>query len=165
MSPNRKNITLHVQKIKNDVETHFKWIVDLIRQHRSEAPRILIYTRTIRECAQLYEYVTYELGNLCFWPEGASKKAANRLVVMYHSSTDNCIQEIVLKSLQEPNGIVRVVFATSALGMGVNIKGLHTVLNYGPPNDIESYIQAIGRAGLQSHAILMYHGIQLRHCE
>ena len=37
--------------------------------------------------------------------------------------------------------------ATTALGMGVDIKGLHWIINYGPPSDIESYVQELGRAG------------------
>ena len=31
--------------------------------------------------------------------------------------------------------------------MGFGTKGLYQVINYGPPNDMESYVQAFGRAG------------------
>lgn len=88
------------------------------------------------------------------------------MVAMYHSGTSPSIQEIVLASLKDPNGKVRIIIATSVLGMGVDIKGLHRIINYGPPSDIESYIQELGRAGRdgnQSEA-LMFHGRQLHHC-
>ena len=46
---------------------------------------------------------------------------------------------------------VRVLFATSALGMGVDVT---KVIHISPPSNLESYMQEIGRAGrtgIQSH--------------
>lgn len=43
--------------------------------------------------------------------------------------------------------MVRVVFATTALGMGVNIVGLNTIIHYGAPLSIDDYVQESGRAG------------------
>ena len=90
------------------------------------------------------------------------------MIGMYHSGTSHKIQQHLLSSLKDPQGSVRIVIATSALGMGVDFKGLHRVINYGPPNDIESYVQAFGRAGrdgAHSEALLLFHGLQLRLCE
>jgi len=52
--------------------------------------------------------------------------------------------------------------------MGVDLKGVHRVINYGPPNKIDSYKQAFGRAGsdgTNSEALLLFHGQQLQLCE
>jgi len=90
------------------------------------------------------------------------------MIVMHHSGTASKIQEHVLSSLIDPEGSVRIVIATTALGMGVDIKGLHWVINYGPPNKMESYVQAFGREGSDdknSEALLLFHGHQLRLCE
>ena len=45
------------------------------------------------------------------------------------------------------DGPVRVVVATKALGMGVNIPNVERVCPFGIPDTIEKYIQEIGRAG------------------
>ena len=45
------------------------------------------------------------------------------------------------------DGVVRVVFATTALGMGVDFARLHTVIHYGAPRCIDNYFQESGRAG------------------
>lgn len=83
---------------------------------------------------------------------------------MYHSGTTLKIQQHVTSSLKYPHGSVRTITATSALGMGVDMKGLHRVINYGPPNTIEAYVQAFGRVGgdgANSEALLLFHGHQL----
>ena len=39
------------------------------------------------------------------------------------------------------------MFATTALGMGVDFAGVHTVIHYGAPRSIDDYFQESGRAG------------------
>ena len=70
----------------------------------------------------------------------------NRLFGMYHSHTP-AHKEAVLRSLQKADGVVRVVFATVALGMGLNVMGLNCIIHYGAPRSIEDYFQESGRAG------------------
>ena len=52
-----------------------------------------------------------------------------------------------MKSLSKPDGVVRVVFATVALGMGVNMRDVNTIIHYGAPQSIEDYYQESGRGG------------------
>ena len=52
-----------------------------------------------------------------------------------------------VKSLEVPEGVVRVVFATVALGMGINLQDVNTILHYGAPLCIEDYFQESGRGG------------------
>ena len=42
---------------------------------------------------------------------------------------------------------LRVVIATAAYGMGIDIPDIEQIIHWGPPNDIEQYVQEIGRAG------------------
>ena len=46
-----------------------------------------------------------------------------------------------------PDGVVRVVFATVALGMGVNVKKVNTIVHYGAHRSVEDYFQESGRGG------------------
>ena len=62
-------------------------------------------------------------------------------------------------SLQADDGTCRVVVCTSALGMGIDMKGVRTVVNFGSPDTAEEYLQAIGRAdrdGSDSFGILLH---------
>ena len=47
---------------------------------------------------------------------------------MFHSDTDQQVKDFVMKSFSCNDGIVRVIFATIAFGMGGDCKGLTTVI-------------------------------------
>ena len=42
---------------------------------------------------------------------------------------------------------LRIVVATVAFGMGIDCPDVHQVVHFGPPDNIEAYIQENGRAG------------------
>ena len=51
-----------------------------------------------------------------------------------------------------------MVIATIAFGMGVDTPDIRNVVHWGPPEDVEQYVQSTGRAGRDgktSHAILL----------
>ncbi len=57
------------------------------------------------------------------------------------------------------SGDLRVVFATSAFGMGIDIPDIRGVIHYLLPESVEQYYQQIGRAGRDSKAswgLLLY---------
>lgn len=69
------------------------------------------------------------------------------------------MKESICTSYQNPNGNIRVVLCSTSFSMGLDVKGVDTVVHYGPANDIDDYLQETGRAGrdplIQSHAILL----------
>ena len=79
--------------------------------------------------------------------QGAPKQAENRLFGMYHSGTADHNKDVIIKSMTDPKGVVRVVFATVALGMGVHLATLNAVIYYGAPHSLDNYFQECGRAG------------------
>ena len=168
VSPNRKNVKLVVQKVKSDINCNFSWLVEEVGRKGVECPRTLIYVKDYQTCGELYNFFINSLQDKAYRPSNSPKTSTNRMIAMYHSGTSLKIQQHVLSSLKDPHGSVRIVIATSALGMGVDFKCLHRVINYGPPNDIESYVQAfgrVGRDGMNSEALLLFHDHQLRLCE
>ena len=91
----------------------------------------------------MYAYFLSCLGEDSYFPPDAPKISDNRLFGMYHAHN----KEVILNSMQKEDGVVRVVFATVALGMGVNLVGINRVVHYGAPASIDDYFQESGRAG------------------
>ena len=64
---------------------------------------------------------------------GAEQVSDNWLFGMFHSCTDEHSKRVIMDSLCLPDGVVRVVFVTMALSMGVDFKNLDFVVHYGAP--------------------------------
>ena len=78
---------------------------------------------------------------------------------MYHRTTDDKTKEKIQQSFATDTG-VKVLFATVAFGMGVDVKGCHCVIHYSLPKNSACYFQESGRCGRDgqpSHAVLIKH--------
>ena len=145
-SPNRPNIFYSVHQ-RTSLENDLVPIIDDVRENGIKAGRVIIYCRSLNMCADLYAHFLYTLGGNSYYPHGAPALCENRLFAMFHSSTPKHNKDVVLKSMTEEAGIVRIVFATTALGMGVHFVGLDSTIHYGAPRSIDDYFQESGRAG------------------
>lgn len=146
-----------IEKLKvwrDDIKAHF---IEVLKDER----KTTIY-RILQECKNLYESQypdTAELGvaivylrsrNGC--DEYAEDFAKQGLIaVSYHSKLDDTQKKGVLAKFK--NNDLDVVVCTNAFGMGIDKEGIHTVIHSGPPNNIESYIQEIGRAARKDHEV------------
>ena len=145
-SLDRPNIYYAV-KPRSDIDTDFHPLVSTLREKTISAPRVIVYCQLLDTCADLYAHFHYELGEASYYPPGSPHLSDFRLFGMFHASTPHHNKDVILKSLLVPDGVVRVVFATVALGMGVDLRDVNTVIHYGAPQSLEDYFQESGRGG------------------
>ena len=145
-SPDRPNIFYEVRP-RAELEVDMQPILHSLRVQRKQAPRALVYCRSLNTCSDLYAYFHHELGDSSYWPDGAPHLSDNRLFGMFHSNTPQHNKDVIMHNLAVPDGVVRVVFATVALGMGVNFKDVNLVVHYGAPQSLDDYFQESGRCG------------------
>lgn len=88
----------------------------------------------------------------------AGKLGDNRnvLLEMLHSCSPPSNKEAVLKSFQDPKGVIRILVATIAFGMGVDCRTVHRTIHFGPPKNLEAFVEESGRAGKSSVSYLLY---------
>ena len=99
---------------------------------------------------------------------GTDNDPTSVLVEMLHSCTPSANKEKNILSFQSMAGTILLLIATVAFGMGVDCKGVHRIIHYGPAKNVEAYIQETGRAGrdgIQSDVYILYHGILLSHVD
>lgn len=116
----------------------------------------------------MFRHFKFELGKKAYYPEEATQVSSNTLIGIYHANTLQRHKERVSDSLFDLDGTCRVVFASTALGMGVNLQDIRQVIHYGPPHQMEDFVQEIGRAGRdgrEAQSILLFTGAHLRKCE
>ena len=65
---------------------------------------------------------------------------------MFHSCTEPCIKDCIIKNFSTSSPL-RIVIATVPFGMGVDIHDIQNIMLFGACEDVDMYIQAVGRAG------------------
>ena len=74
------------------------------------------------------------LGNDIYFQ--TDKNPSNVLVEMLHSCTPPENKEKIILSFQSVTGTIHLLVATIAFGMGVDCKGVHRVIHYGPAKNV-----------------------------
>ena len=101
-----------------------------------------------------------ELREESYEPCASPPSITARLFAMYHARVGDEDKKDIMKSIMKPNGNCRLLFSTTAFGMGVDAPNIRTVIHFGPPADMDDYFQECGRAGrdgIGSNAILYYY--------
>ena len=70
-----------------------------------------------------------------------------RLFPQFHAPQTTRMKKAIITEIRKTDSRIRVLFATSALGMGVDAPSVEHVIHITPPSNIESYLQEVGRAG------------------
>ena len=92
-----------------------------------------MYCTSLDMCSNLYAHFLYTLKYRSYYPPGAEQISDNRLFGMFHSKTDDHNKDVIMRSMAKVDGVVQVVFAMMALGMGVDFIGLTSMIHYGAP--------------------------------
>ena len=85
-----------------------------------------------------------------YHPLGCSHCPQHRLFNQYHRptpDTQNHPSSIILNDMKKVGGVMRVVLATVALGLGVDFPDVDRVIHYGCPETLEQLYQESGSMG------------------
>ena len=160
-SQNRPNIRYAVKRITKEDVNVFSWLIVDLKEKGCNCDKVLIFCQKIDDCVKLYQFFATALVDCAFIPPGECI-LQNALFGMFHAKITNKDKDILLRSYSDPDGKCRVMFATIAFGMGMNIPNIHTVVHYGPSSTIDNYVQESGRAGRDGKrsdaVILVYPG-------
>ena len=82
----------------------------------------------LRWCGYVYKYFESRLGNDQYFPSSGDTTPENRLFSKYHAPQTTAMKEQILKELSSSTSKVRLIFATVAMGMGVDIKAIRQII-------------------------------------
>ena len=159
-SSNRRNIKYIVHKAPMNIDRTFSWVADMLKQHGAKTSKFIIYCRSIKAVGQLYHFFQRSLGNKFY--VSSTKRIDTRLVAMFHNATSARVKDVVAKTFTNLDSNIRVVIATVAFGMGLDIPDVKYVLQFWASRSLEQFYQESGRAGrkenFQAYSITYYHG-------
>ena len=167
VSPKRENLRISVIKTKkSDAFENLNWMVKMIRENGLECLKTLLFCNTMKDIAEVPNYLLFKSGKDEYHPHD-SKKMADCVIGIYHSMAWQQYKERVVSSMKG-SGKKRIIIATSALSMGVNFPDVRYVVHWGPACNLLDYHQQAGKAGRDgntSDIVVIYHGQQLSHYE
>lgn len=148
--PNRPNIFYEkVFRKDEDVDFFEKLLMPMaceLKQQRLSYPLTILYL-PLKWCGFAFKFFEKLLSNEQYHPLGAKALPENRMFAQYHSPQTTAMKDQILTELASCESKVRIVFATVAMGMGVDISSIRRVIHVGPPRTIREYFQETGRAG------------------
>jgi ATP-dependent DNA helicase RecQ len=161
-NPDRRNI--HYSKVfrpgqdADAIRSILIPIATCLLDEKTAYPLTIVYV-PLRLCGFSYKLFEYVLGSQQYFPPGSAPIPANRLFAQFHAPQTAEMKDEILKQLCSKTSTIRVVFATVAIGMGVDIPDIRQVLHIGPPCSVKAYFQKtgrVGRDGKPSSACLYY---------
>ena len=166
--PDKQNLLFGVRKVEGFREA-FTPLVMLLKSRRLNFVRTIIFCQRQVDCGDLYHLFEQELGEELTEPNRVhSSLPQYRLVNVYTKATEEEIKRCLLAQCTDASSCLRVIICTAAFGMGVDCIGVNRVVHYGPPNDVETYVQQTGRSGRNneiSYCQLLIAKDQMRFCD
>ena len=123
------------------------------------ARKIAPCDRAFKLCGFAYKFFEHILGKEQYFPPRSAHVPKNRMFAQFHAAQTIQMKDEILKQLCFREGIVRVVFVTVAIEIGVDIPDIRQGIHIGPPSSTKAYFDETGRAGRDgnpSSAILYY---------
>ena len=159
-NPVKKNIFYRVRYISKDEPRAviFNALIEKFKSDKTNLPRTLIFCPTRQICSLLYNTFLIELGETAYC---GSKSPENRMVDMYHAGIGDMAKRHIERAMGIVDHHLKIIICTIAFGMGIDIRGVHTAIHFGPPGSIEQLMQEggrIGRDGQPSSNLILFNG-------
>ena len=155
MLPDRPNIFIEVEKRESyDLEASVDILTRHLLKYSENSKKIIIFCRSIETVSQTWMTIMNELGQ--FGYKNSVQSVENRLVEMFTTSDTDSTKSRVLENFRKKDSVIRVVVATVALGMGIQIPDVDLVFHLGTPKSVLSYWQEAGRCARDGRNGLSY---------
>ena len=115
----------------------------MVKDLRQSTPKTILYVQNLRQCETLYMWMMEELETSAY--VDCTPKISNRMIEMYHSRTDDKSVHRILSEYKTPESSIRIIFATVAFGLGIDIPDINIIIHWGISSTIMTFWQEIGR--------------------
>ena len=164
-NPDRPNIKYIKVKRQTVLEQHnnFQNVLDTLAleliEQQGQFPVTILYTN-LELISFGYTYLEYKMKEC-----NGETDSKIGLFAQYHRFYTTSMKDAIIKELGSGSPKCRLIFATIALGMGLDAPNVRRVIHFGAPTTLSNYLQETGRAGRDgkpSEAILYWNQTDVR---
>ena len=164
LNADRSNIK-YIVKPCESIKQISTMLADELILARTSLPKTVIFCWSLRDCADMFTAIKDKLGPKVTEPPGLLHIRQLWLVTLFTAASTPDIREVILDEFRRQDSVLRLVIASSAFGLGVNIPDISRIINWGLPQSLEDLVQESGRAGRngsQAQAILCHRGSAIK---
>ena len=136
-------IGIHRRKASSLGSESYESILRPIKEELKESvmhfPLTIIYL-LLRWCGYAFKLFEQILPEKIYFPQN-TLDPRYRIFAQFLAAQTEIMKQEILNELNTAESIIRLVFATDALGLGVNIPNVTQIIYIGPPRTLESYYQ------------------------
>lgn len=169
VNPDRPNIFIeklvrppNITKIKKS-DAIIEPLCEELKEKKLNFPVTVVYVESLECLGYFYQYINCELKDSQYIGEAIPE---NRIFAQFHKDYTETMKNHIISELKSENPKLRLIFATVALGMGLDARCITRIIHCRPPTTLEKYLQEIGRAGRSGQpctATLYYNNNDIAH--
>ena len=159
--PSNPNIFYTVHPIPSAPMVVLRPLIQELFTKGTKADRTLVFCHSYDDVLSMYQTMALELDSRgALYVSGKSRTSENRLCDKYDACTALSVRKNIVSSFTDLDGVLRVVFATTAFSMGLDSPNIRKVIHWKSPNDVEEYVQETGRSGRDGECTIavLYYG-------
>lgn len=141
-NPIREHIGMGFQRVENDMDARYSAAKHFLENHKIDykLSRVLIFCLRRKDCEDVAFYLRNVLAN-----GSAPGDPDSGGTAYFHAGMD--AEDRIDTTEKFKDGSIKILCATKAFGMGMDIPNIHYIIHLTPPPIIEDYLQEVGRAG------------------
>lgn len=146
-SANRPNIFYSIRHIKL-LPTFINNVIDGLKLYGSKFPKTVIYVDSHAEMNKLYRSLMQHLKEFAYF--GSPNSFETRILHLYYGEQDDTTKQFIETEFRNQESTVRLVIATVAFGLGVDIPDIrisaYLQSTHKSEVHVSQFLQCIGRA-------------------